>query len=68
MPVLRSSCIVKVGDAEFLAALEFPLGMLPLELHVLQVSNIFVLGGFRSTSTSINNNNNNNNNNDVSLT
>ena len=37
MPVLRSSRIVKLGDVELMATLDFPVGVLPLELHVLQV-------------------------------
>ena len=36
MPVLRSSCEVKLGDVQFLGSLEFPPGMLPQEIHVLQ--------------------------------
>ena len=37
MPVLRSERVVRLGDVEFLATLDFPMGMLPLEIHVLQV-------------------------------
>ena len=37
MPKLRSACAVQIGGVEFIAALEFPIGMLPLEIHVLQV-------------------------------
>ena len=36
MPVLRSSCEVKLGDVQFVGSLNFPPGMLPLEIHVLQ--------------------------------
>ena len=37
MPVLRSSCAVKLGEVEFFATLNFPNGMLPLEIDALQV-------------------------------
>ena len=37
MPVLRSACAVKLANVEYVAALEFPVGMLPLEKDVLQV-------------------------------
>ena len=37
MPKLRSACAIQVGDVEFIATLEFPTGMLPLQIHVLQV-------------------------------
>ena len=37
MPKLRSACAIQLGDVEFIATLEFPIGMLPLQVHVLQV-------------------------------
>ena len=37
MPVIRTSCAVTLGDVKFLATINFPIGMLPLELHILQV-------------------------------
>ena len=37
MPKLRSACAIQLGDVEFIATLEFPTGMLPLQIHVLQV-------------------------------
>ena len=37
MPKLRSAYAVQLGDVEFIATLEFPPGMLPLQVHVLQV-------------------------------
>ena len=36
MPVLRSSCEVKLGDVQFVGSLDFPPGMLSQEIHVLQ--------------------------------
>ena len=37
MPKLRSAYAIQLGDVEFIATLEFPTGMLPLQVHVLQV-------------------------------
>ena len=37
MPKLRSACAIQLGDVEFIATLEFPPGMLPLQIQVLQV-------------------------------
>ena len=37
MPKLRSACAIQLGDVEFIANLEFSPGMLPLQIHVLQV-------------------------------
>ncbi len=36
MPVLRSTCEVKLGDVQFIGSLDFPPGMLPLQIHILQ--------------------------------
>ena len=37
MPKLRSAYAIQLGDVEFIATLEFPTGMQPLQVHVLQV-------------------------------
>ena len=42
MPVLRSSCAVKLGEVEFMATLDFPTGMLPMEIHILQVRDEYI--------------------------
>ena len=34
--MLRSSCVVKLGDVKFVGSLDFPPGMLPLQIHIVQ--------------------------------